>query len=215
MLAKRIFDCAVILLTAPLTLPLLLATALVVRAGLGSPVLFVQQRPGRNGHPFALIKFRTMRDMRRDDGTLLPDAQRLSRLGRALRASSLDELPELWNVLRGEMSLVGPRPLLTDYLPLYSREQARRHEVLPGITGWAQINGRNMLSWEQKFALDIWYVNNRTLALDCRILLQTVINVLRSSGISASGEATMARFEGARSPNTAAHRQALDPEEHS
>ncbi len=196
MLAKRLFDCALVALTAPLTVPLLIVTALVVRAGLGSPVLFVQERPGHNSRPFRMIKFRTMRDARGADGNLLPDAQRLPPLGRALRASSLDELPELLNVLRGEMSLVGPRPLLPEYLPLYSREQARRHEVLPGITGWAQVNGRNALSWEQKFALDVWYVEHRSLALDCRILLRTVLNVLRRSGISASGEATMPRFEG-------------------
>lgn len=196
MLAKRLFDCSCVFLTLPLTVPLLLVTALIVRIGLGSPVLFIQERPGKGGRLFLLVKFRTMRDARRADGTLLPDAQRLPPLGRLLRASSLDELPELWNVLRGEMSLVGPRPLLPEYLPLYSPQQARRHDVLPGITGWAQINGRNALSWDQKFALDVWYVTHRSLWLDCWILALTVIKMFQRSGISAAGEATMPRFEG-------------------
>ncbi len=196
MLAKRLFDCSCVLLTLPLTIPLLLVTALIVRIGLGSPVLFVQERPGKDGRLFRLIKFRTMRDTRHADGTLLPDAQRLPPLGRLLRASSLDELPELWNVLRAEMSLVGPRPLLPEYLPLYSPQQARRHDVLPGITGWAQINGRNALSWDQKFALDVWYVAHRSLWLDCWILARTVIQMFQRSGIAAAGEATMPRFEG-------------------
>ena len=196
MLLKRAFDLVLLFMTAPLTIPLLLVTALAVRIGLGAPVLFAQQRPGLGGAPFRMVKFRSMSDARAPDGALLPDAQRLTRLGRILRATSLDELPGLWNVLRGEMSLVGPRPLLVDYLPLYSAEQARRHDVLPGITGWAQINGRNALSWEQKFALDVWYVDHRSLWLDIRILAFTVLNVARRSGISACGEATMPRFEG-------------------
>lgn len=178
-----------------LVLPLLLLASLV-RFRLGSPVLFRQARPGLHGRPFMMVKFRTMTDERGADGELLPDAQRLTSFGRFLRASSLDELPELWNVLRGEMSLVGPRPLLMEYLPLYSPEQARRHEVRPGITGWAQVNGRNALSWEERFKLDIWYVDHRSLWLDLRILWLTVRKVIVREGISAQGEATMPRFTG-------------------
>ena len=159
-------------------------------------MLFSQVRPGLHGKPFTIVKFRTMTDERGPDGVLLPDAQRLTPFGRFLRASSLDELPELWNVLKGEMSLVGPRPLLMEYLPLYSSEQARRHEVRPGITGWAQVNGRNAISWADKFALDVWYVDHRSLWLDVRILWLTVRKVLVRDGISAAGEATMPRFEG-------------------
>ncbi len=175
---------------------LLAAVALLVRWQMGRPVLFRQTRPGLNGRPFAMVKFRTMRDAADAAGRPLPDAERLTPLGRFLRATSLDELPELWNVLRGEMSLVGPRPLLMEYLPLYSAVQARRHEVKPGITGWAQVNGRNALTWDDKFSLDVWYVDNRSLWLDLRILGQTLLKVVRREGISAAGEATMPRFTG-------------------
>ena len=178
-----------------LALPLLLLWFLV-RRRLGSPVLFRQVRPGLHGRPFMMVKFRTMTDERGADGELLPDAQRLTPFGRFLRATSLDELPELWNVLRGEMSLVGPRPLLMEYLPLYSPEQARRHEVRPGITGWAQVNGRNAVSWNERFRLDVWYVDHCSLWLDLRILWLTVRKVLVREGISAQGEATMSKFTG-------------------
>ena len=167
-----------------------------MRCKLGSPVLFRQVRPGLYGRPFMMVKFRTMTDERGADGALLPDAQRLTAFGHFLRASSLDELPELWNVLRGEMSLVGPRPLLMEYLPLYSPAQARRHDVRPGITGWAQVNGRNAVSWDERFALDVWYVEHCSLWLDLRILWLTVRKVLVREGISAQGEATMPRFTG-------------------
>lgn len=196
---KRLFDillsaCGLLVLAMPL-----LALAWQVRRKLGSPVLFTQVRPGLHGKPFRMVKFRTMTDERDASGALLPDAQRLTPFGRFLRSSSLDELPELWNVLRGEMSLVGPRPLLMEYLHLYSPEQARRHEVRPGITGWAQVNGRNAISWTDKFALDVWYVDHRSLWLDMRILWLTVRKVLVRDGISAAGEATMPRFEGDKS----------------
>jgi len=170
-----------------------------VRRKLGSPVLFTQVRPGLHAKPFRMVKFRTMTDERGPDGAWLPDALRLTPFGRFLRASSLDELPELWNVLRGEMSLVGPRPLLMEYLPLYSPEQARRHELRPGITGWAQVNGRNAISWQDKFALDVWYVDNQSLWLDIKILWMTVRKVLVRDGISAAGEATMSKFTGSES----------------
>lgn len=196
---KRLFDLLVSLGgLLVLSLPLLLLWVLVHRK-LGSPVLFRQVRPGLHGRPFMMVKFRTMTDERGADGELLPDAHRLTSFGRFLRASSLDELPELWNVLRGEMSLVGPRPLLMEYLPLYSPEQARRHEVRPGITGWAQVNGRNALSWEERFKLDIWYVDHRSLWLDLRILWLTVRKVIVREGISAQGDATMPRFRGKKS----------------
>ena len=193
---KRLFDLlasaiGLLILAVPLAL-----LAWQVRRKLGSPVLFTQVRPGLLGQPFRMVKFRTMTDERDASGALLPDAQRLTPFGRFLRASSLDELPELWNVLRGEMSLVGPRPLLMEYLPLYSPEQARRHEARPGITGWAQVNGRNAITWTDKFALDVWYVDHRSLWLDVRILSLTVRKVLLRDGISAAGEATMPRFEG-------------------
>lgn len=178
-----------------MSLPLLLLAGLV-RFKLGAPVLFRQTRPGLHGRPFTMVKLRTMTDERGPDGELLPDARRLTPFGRFLRASSLDELPELWNVLRGEMSLVGPRPLLMEYLPLYSPEQARRHEVRPGITGWAQVNGRNALSWDEKFRLDVWYVDHRSVWLDIRILWLTLRKVIVREGISAQGEATMPRFTG-------------------
>ncbi|MBT2334939.1 sugar transferase [Variovorax paradoxus] len=193
---KRLFDLVLaVLALLILGIPLLLLTW-QVRRKLGSPAFFRQTRPGLGGRPFSLVKFRTMTDARDTSGQLLPDAKRLTPFGHFLRSSSLDELPELWNVLKGEMSLLGPRPLLMEYLPLYSTEQARRHEVRPGITGWAQINGRNALSWEEKFKLDVWYVDNRTLWLDIKILWLTVRKVLVRDGISAAGEATMPRFNG-------------------
>ena len=176
-----------------------LVLVLAVRFKLGSPVFFRQTRAGLHGKPFNMVKFRTMTYARGPDGQLLPDAERLTPFGRFLRASSLDELPELWNVLKGDMSLVGPRPLLMEYLPLYSPEQARRHEARPGITGWAQVNGRNALGWADKFRLDVWYVNNRTLWLDIKILWLTVRKVLVREGISAAGEATMSKFTGGAS----------------
>ena len=178
--------------------PLILALAVLVRLRLGSPVLFRQIRPGLHGRPFEMVKFRTMTDARDTTGALLPDADRLTPFGRFLRSSSLDELPEIWNVLKGEMSFVGPRPLLMDYLPLYSREQARRHEVRPGITGWAQVNGRNTLSWEDKFRLDVEYVERQSMWLDLCILMQTALKVVKRDGISADGDATMPRFTGSR-----------------
>lgn len=193
---KRFFDfiCAALGLLL-LAIPFLLLVWRV-RRELGSPVFFCQMRPGLHGRPFRMIKFRTMTDARGSDGRLLPDADRLTAFGRFLRASSLDELPELWNVLKGDMSLVGPRPLLVEYLPLYSRVQARRHDVRPGITGWAQVNGRNALSWDRKLELDVWYVDKRSLWLDLRILWLTLRKVLAREGISAPGEATMPRFTG-------------------
>ncbi len=198
MTVKRLFDVAVAAAALLAGAPLLLALALAVRLMLGKPVLFVQERPGLHGAPFKLVKFRTMRDARDAEGRPLPDEARLTRLGRLLRATSLDELPELWNVLRGEMSLVGPRPLLMEYLPLYTPEQARRHEVRPGITGWAQVNGRNALSWEDKFQLDVWYVDNRSFWLDLKILGLTAVKVFRREGISQEGHATAEFFKGGR-----------------
>ncbi len=198
---KRVFDL-VVSSTALLVLALPMAVlALLVRTRLGSPVLFRQTRPGLHGQPFHMIKFRTMTDARGPDGALLPDDQRLTPFGRWLRATSLDELPELWNVLKGDMSLVGPRPLLMEYLPLYTPEQARRHEVRPGITGWAQVNGRNALNWEDKFRLDVWYVDHHNLWLDLRILWLTLRKVLAREGISHGSEATMPRFTGTAAKN--------------
>jgi len=193
---KALADRAAALLALLLLLPLLLLLTLLVRWRLGSPVLFRQQRPGYRGRPFWLLKFRTMSDSRDAKGVLRSDAERLTPLGRWLRSRSLDELPELLNILRGEMSFVGPRPLLMHYLPLYSPEQARRHAVQPGISGWAQINGRNSLSWEQKFQLDLWYVEHQNFWLDLRIVLISIWKVLRREGINAAGEATMAPFTG-------------------
>jgi lipopolysaccharide/colanic/teichoic acid biosynthesis glycosyltransferase len=196
---KRLFDVlAASLALVLLALPLL-TLACLIRHKLGKPVFFRQVRPGLNGRPFTMVKFRTMTDECGSDGALLPDVQRLTPFGRFLRASSLDELPELWNVLRGDMSLVGPRPLLMEYLPLYTPEQARRHELRPGITGWAQVNGRNALSWADKFALDVWYVDHRSLWLDVQIVGRTVRKVLVRDGISAAGEATMPKFTGSKS----------------
>ncbi len=178
-----------------LALPLLLLVWLI-HLNLGRPVVFSQVRPGLHAKPFRMIKLRTMTSECGPDGQLLPDSVRLTPFGKLLRTTSLDELPELWNVVKGDMSLVGPRPLLMEYLPLYTSEQARRHEVLPGITGWAQVNGRNAISWEEKFKLDVWYVDNRSLWLDIKILWLTVKRVLNKDGISAEGEATMPRFTG-------------------
>jgi len=193
---KRGFDLAVAALLLFLLSPVILLIALLVRVRIGSPVFFRQMRPGYGGKPFEMLKFRTMREAFGSDGQPLSDADRMTDLGRMLRSSSLDELPELWNVMKGEMSLVGPRPLLMEYLPLYNAEQARRHEVRPGVTGWAQVNGRNALSWEQKFALDLWYVDNRSIWIDIEILWMTLAKVLKRDGISADGEVTMPKFEG-------------------
>jgi sugar transferase EpsL len=193
---KRVFDLACTLPGLVLLAPLFAILATVVRAKLGSPVLFRQTRPGLYGTPFELLKFRTMTEAQAPGRWLPPDAERLPVAGRVLRATSLDELPELFNVLKGDMSLVGPRPLLTQYLDRYTPAQARRHEVKPGITGWAQVNGRNAITWEEKFALDVWYVDNRSFRLDLKILAMTVWKVLRREGISAEGEATMPEFMG-------------------
>jgi len=193
---KRILDFVFSLVSIVVLSPLLIGTAVMVWIKIGRPIFFRQERPGLHGKPFQMLKFRTMRDAVDTDGHPLPDAERLTKLGRLLRSSSIDELPELWNVLKGEMSLVGPRPLLMEYLPLYSPEQARRHEVRPGVTGWAQVNGRNAISWEEKFALDVWYVDNRSLRLDLKIIRLTIRKVIKRDGISAAGEATMSKFTG-------------------
>lgn len=193
---KRLFDLIVTVTALIVLSPIMLAVALVVRATLGAPVLFRQARPGLHGAPFTLYKFRTMRDARDAHGNLLPDAQRLHPIGRFLRSTSLDELPELVNVLRGDMSLVGPRPLLMEYLPHYTPAQARRHAVKPGLTGWAQVSGRNALTWDEKFARDLWYVDNLSFRLDLRILARTVGVVLRREGISRPGHATAEKFTG-------------------
>ena len=195
-LIKRIFDITVSAAGLILLSPLLLILMILVRINLGTPVFFRQERPGLHGKIFRLYKFRSMKDARDSRGNLLPDAERLGKFGRLLRASSLDELPELFNVLKGDMSLVGPRPLLVKYLPLYNAEQARRHEVLPGITGWAQVNGRNALSWDEKFRLDVWYVDHQTPLLDLKILMMTVKKVFIHEGISAENQATMEEFKG-------------------
>ena len=176
--------------------PILAIAALLILLRMGAPILFRQIRPGLQGRPFQMVKFRTMLDATDRNGNPLPDAERLTGLGKYLRSTSIDELPGLWNVLKGEMSLVGPRPLLMEYLPLYSPEQSRRHQVRPGVTGWAQINGRNALSWDDKFALDVWYVDNQSLGLDARILWLTIRKVLKRDGVSAEGEATMPKFTG-------------------
>lgn len=193
---KRLLDLCAALAALLVLSPVLLSVAVLIRIQMGSPVLFRQVRPGLNAKPFQMVKFRTMLDATDKSGNPLPDDQRLTRLGAFLRSTSLDELPELWNVLKGDMSLVGPRPLLMEYLPLYSAEQARRHEVRPGVTGWAQVNGRNAIGWEEKFKLDVWYVDNQSLWLDIKILFLTVKKVLVRDGISADGEATMTRFTG-------------------
>ncbi len=196
---KRLFDLAAALSGLILLSPLLAVVAALVHLRLGSPVLFRQQRPGLHGQPFTLLKFRTMAEGRDAHGNPLPDSERLTALGRFLRSTSLDELPELINVLRGEMSLVGPRPLLMQYLDRYTPEQMRRHQALPGLTGWAQVNGRNTLSWEQKFALDVWYVDHQSLWLDLKILALTVWKILKREGISQPGQATIEEFKGSRS----------------
>ena len=193
---KRFIDIFASILGLTLLSPILLMLFIIIRFNMGSPVLFRQERPGLNGQSIEMIKFRSMRDGVDDKGNVLPDHERLTKLGLWIRKTSLDELPELWNVLKGDMSLVGPRPLLMEYLPLYSPEQARRHEVRPGITGWAQVNGRNAISWEQKFEFDVWYVDNRNIFLDMKILLLTLKKVFIRADISADGEATMPRFRG-------------------
>jgi len=195
---KRVFDLIVSALVMTVLFPLLLILSVAVRWKLGSPVFFRQQRPGMEGKPFRLFKFRTMTNARGVNGELLPDAQRLTRFGRFLRATSLDDLPELLNVLKGDMSLVGPRPLLMQYLNHYTPEQARRHEVKPGITGWAQVNGRNALTWEEKFKLDVWYVDNQSFWLDIKIIFMTIWKILKREGINQQGQATMEEFMGDR-----------------
>lgn len=193
---KRLFDIVASLFGLVILSPIIAIVAWQIKKKLGSPVLFRQTRPGKDGKPFEMIKFRTMRDAQDANGNPLPDSERMTPFGSFLRSSSLDELPELWNVLKGDMSLVGPRPLLMEYLPLYSKEQYRRHEVRPGVTGWAQVNGRNAISWEEKFKLDVWYVDNRSLWLDIKIIFLTIKKVLIRDGISAEGEATMTKFLG-------------------
>jgi lipopolysaccharide/colanic/teichoic acid biosynthesis glycosyltransferase len=193
---KRLLDVFLSFSVLLLASPMLIGICLLIWWRFGSPVFFCQVRPGKDAKPFKMIKFRTMLSTVDSLGTLLPDEQRMTSLGRFLRSSSLDELPELWNVLKGDMSLVGPRPLLMEYLPLYTNEQSRRHEVLPGMTGWAQINGRNAISWEEKFRLDVWYVENRSLCLDVKILFHTARKVVAREGINADGEATVSKFTG-------------------
>lgn len=195
---KRIFNLITACVAILLLTPLLLLLTILVRNQFGNPVLFRQTRPGMHGQPFRIYKFQTMSDTRDADGNLLPDLNRLTPFGRWLRSTSLDELPELWNVIKGEMSLVGPRPLLMEYLPLYTPEQARRHEVQPGITGWAQVNGRNNLTWEEKFDLDVWYVDHQSFWLDLRIIGLTLLKVLRREGITQEGQATAVAFKGSR-----------------
>lgn len=195
-MVKRFFDVSVSFVCLIILAMPLLFLALLVRVNLGSPVLFGQLRPGLNGKPFRMLKFRSMSNIKDSTGNLLPDERRINRFGALLRKSSLDELPELWNVFKGEMSLVGPRPLLMEYLPLYSEFQRRRHEVKPGITGWAQIHGRNTISWEDKFAFDVWYVDNQSFWIDMRIIVTTIKRVFRGDGVSALGEATAQKFTG-------------------
>lgn len=196
---KRLFDIFVAVVALLILALPLIYLAWLIRRKIGSPIFFRQTRPGLHGQAFEMVKFRTMIDSRGPDGELLPDSIRLTSFGRFLRSTSLDELPELWNVIKGDMSLVGPRPLLMEYLQLYSPEQARRHEVRPGVTGWAQVNGRNNLSWEDKFKLDVWYVNHHSLLLDIKILWITVKKVLVRDGINATGEATVSKFTGGKS----------------
>lgn len=198
---KRFFDFVCALVGVILLSLVIAVTALLIRSKLGSPVIFKQQRPGLHGKPFFVYKFRTMTDERDESGELLPDSIRLTSFGQLLRKLSLDELPQLFNVLKGDISLVGPRPLLMEYLDLYSPEQARRHDVRPGITGWAQVNGRNAISWEEKFKLDIWYVDHRSFWLDIKILFMTVLKVFKSEGISQDGHATMPFFKGKKEDN--------------
>lgn len=195
---KRAFDLVFAAGFLLLLSPLILVISIALAISIGAPIFFIQDRPGLHGKPFRMIKFRTMSNARGLDGNLLPDGERMTRLGALLRKTSLDELPELWNVLRGDMSLVGPRPLLMDYLPLFSQNQNRRHEVRPGITGLAQVNGRNSLPWERRFELDVWYVDHRNFWLDVVILFKTVKKVIKRDGISADGEATMSKFKGSQ-----------------
>ena len=195
---KRIFDIFASVIGLLLLAPIIAVVSFKIRSKLGSPILFRQIRPGVDGQPFVMIKFRTMKDALDAKGNPLPDSERMTPFGQFLRSTSLDELPELWNVLKGDMSLVGPRPLLMEYLPLYSKKQYRRHEVRPGVTGWAQINGRNAISWEDKFKLDVWYVDNRSFWLDVKILFLTVKKVLARDGVSGEGEVTMSKFTGSK-----------------
>ncbi|MPQ24060.1 sugar transferase [Bacillus paralicheniformis] len=198
MLAKRFFDLALSVILLVALSPAMILTACLIRWKIGSPVLFRQTRPGLNGEPFTLYKFRTMTDERDEAGNLLSDEKRLTKTGRLIRKTSLDELPQLINVIKGDLSLVGPRPLLMEYIPLYSKRQWRRHEVKPGITGWAQINGRNKVTWEEKFELDVWYVDHRSFLLDLKILLLTVVKVLKSEGVSQDRHVTAEKFTGRR-----------------
>ena len=193
---KRILDLAIAAVLLTLLWPVMLAVAVLIRMKLGTPVIFRQERPGLNGRPFVLYKFRSMTDARRPGEAELPDSVRMTELGRWLRKTSLDELPQLWNVLKGDMSLVGPRPLLMEYLPLYDADEMRRHEVRPGVTGWTQVKGRNALTWDEKFALDVWYVDHRSPRLDVEILAKTVSQVFSGHGVSAPGHATMENFRG-------------------
>lgn len=206
---KRSIDLLVAVAGLAVFGPLMLLLWVLIRIKLGNPAFFVQTRPGLHGRPFDMVKFRTMTDERGPDGQLKPDAERLTPFGRFLRSSSLDELPELWNILKGDMSVVGPRPLLMQYLPLYNDRQRRRHEVKPGITGWAQINGRNAITWEEKFELDVWYVEHQSFWLDFRIFWLTFLRVAQRSGISGAGEATMAAFQG--TPNARFDNKTLAP----
>ncbi len=200
MIGKRLFDVSVVVFSVPVILPLLGFLAVVIWISMGSPIIFSQSRGGLRGKVIRVYKFRTMNEARDESGVLLSDARRITKLGQFLRSSSLDELPSLANVLKGDMSIVGPRPLIADYLPLYTPAQSRRHEVRPGITGWAQVNGRNAITWEEKFDLDVWYVENRSMFLDIRIIFMTLYSVFRRRGISAPGDATMPRFTGTRKP---------------
>jgi lipopolysaccharide/colanic/teichoic acid biosynthesis glycosyltransferase len=195
-MGKRIFDLLLISIAGLIFLPVSIILVMLIYLTIGHPAIFSQQRPGLGAKPFCIYKFRTMNNKKNSKSELLPDVERLTNFGRWLRSTSLDELPSFWNVLKGEMSLVGPRPLLMEYFPLYNTEQARRHEVKPGITGWAQVNGRNAISWEEKFKLDVWYVDNQTFWLDIKIILLTIKKVFIRDGISAEGEATMPKFTG-------------------
>lgn len=196
---KRLFDFIVAGIGIVVTSPIMIIFAILIRMKLGKPIIFKQQRPGLHGNPFYVYKFRTMTDEVDENGELLPDHIRLTKLGRLIRKLSVDELPQLFNVLKGDLSLVGPRPLLMEYLPLYTAEQARRHDVKPGITGWAQVNGRNAITWEEKFKLDVWYVENQSFWLDLKILFLTIVKVVKSEGINQAGQATMEKFTGSRS----------------
>lgn len=198
---KRIFDVILSFAILIILFPVITIVVLQIKRKLGSPVFFKQERPGLNGKPFTMVKFRTMRNAFDEDGNPLPNSERFTPFGNFLRSTSLDELPELWNVIKGDMSLVGPRPLLTEYLPLYNEEQARRHEVRPGVTGWAQVNGRNAISWEEKFELDVWYVDNRSFGLDLKILFLTIKKVFIRDGINASTDTTMPKFIGTKNKN--------------